>query len=325
MPKFLLIRLSSIGDVVITSPVARCIAEQVKDAEVHFLTRKAFVPLLEASPYIRKIHVYDENLPEVLTELRSEGFDYVIDLHKNLRTRRLRMHLHAQWISYHKLNILKWIRVRTRWKVLPDKHLVDRYFEALQPIGVKNDGKGMDFFIPDSVSGVDIPHKEFVAITLGAKFATKAIPVHKAAEFCRDLPWPVVILGGKAEMEKSAELAALLPGKVTDLSGQLDLTGSAYVISRAACLVTGDTGLMHIAAALKKKVISVWGSTTTDFGMFPYFPEEMADRSVIIEAEVGCRPCSKLGFDRCPRGHFRCMNDIPGSRVQEAISKLLDA
>lgn len=324
MPKFLLIRLSSIGDVVITTPVVRCIAEQVKDAEVHFLTRKAFVPLLEANPYIRKIHVYDDNLPEVLKELKDEGFDYVIDLHKNLRTRRLRMHLRSRWISYHKLNILKWIRVRTRWKVLPGKHLVDRYFEALQPIGVKNDGKGMDFFLPAVTVPTGIPEGQFVAITLGAKFATKAIPVHKAAEFCKELPYPVVVLGGKAEMEKSAELAALLPGKVTDLSGQLDLPGSAYVISRASCLITGDTGLMHIAAALKKNVVSVWGSTTPDFGMYPYLPEDMADRSVIIEENVGCRPCSKLGFDTCPRGHFRCMNDIPGSRVQAAVFRLLN-
>jgi ADP-heptose:LPS heptosyltransferase len=196
---------------------------------------------------------------------------------------------------------------------MPDKHIVDRYFEAVQELGVKNDGNGLDYFIPagDEMDRSALPetHRDgFVAIAVGAKFATKQIPEELLEKVILRLRKPVVLLGGKEDTERAARIAAACGKLVFDTTGKLSLNQSASLVRQSQMLITGDTGLMHIAAAFKKKIYSVWGNTVPQFGMFPYLPGE---GSRIIEIKgLPCRPCSKIGYDRCPKGNFRCMKDI---------------
>ena len=132
----------------------------------------------------------------------------------------------------------------------------------------------------------------------------------------------MVLLGGKDDIQNSALIAKGAGDNVTDLSGKLSLNGSAWVISKSSVVVTPDTGLMHIAAAFQKNIVSLWGNTIPEFGMYPY-----VDKGKRIEMEVKglkCRPCTKIGFKKCPKKHFRCMNDIPVQKVIEAIANLAD-
>jgi ADP-heptose:LPS heptosyltransferase len=192
-------------------------------------------------------------------------------------------------------------------------HIVDRYFEAAAPLGVKNDGKGLDYFIApeNNVSVEMLPaahRKGYIAIATGAKFATKEMPAEKMIEVIKHLNRPVVLLGGKDDVAKSEIIAEACGDLVYNACGKLNLDQSASLIQQAERVITHDTGMMHIAAAFKKRIYSVWGNTVPEFGMYPYLPGE---GSKMIQVEgLSCRPCSKLGYPACPKGHFRCMKEI---------------
>ena len=146
--KFLVIRFSSIGDIVLTTPVVRCLKKQVVTAEVHYLTKKSFAKIFEANPYIDKVHYLENDLNAVIASLQQEDFDYVIDLHNNLRTKKVKQALKKQAFSFTKLNIQKWLLTALKINKMPAIHIVDRYLQTLESFGVKNDGAGLDYFIP---------------------------------------------------------------------------------------------------------------------------------------------------------------------------------
>ncbi|MDE3250442.1 MAG: glycosyltransferase family 9 protein, partial [Bacteroidota bacterium] len=180
--KFLVIRFSSIGDIVLTSPVVRCIRKQIVTAEVHFLTKKTYAKTVEANPNIDKVHYLNDDFDQMLQALKAEDFDYVIDLHHNLRTLKVKRALGKKAYSFPKLNWEKWLLTRFKINRLPDTHIVDRYFETVAAFGVKNDGAGLDYFIgeADKVPVSDIPathHAGFIGLVIGAAHATKQFPL----------------------------------------------------------------------------------------------------------------------------------------------------
>jgi ADP-heptose:LPS heptosyltransferase len=320
--KVLLLRFSSIGDIVLSSPVARCLKKQT-GAEVHFLTKRAFEPILVPNPHIDRVFSFEKEPAEVLHLLKSENYDFVADLHHNLRSLRVKLALGRPARSFDKLNIEKWLMVNFKIDRLPDAHIVQRYLKTVEHLGVKYDGEGLDFFIPSEsevrVSDFSnlLSEGNYVAFVLGATHATKRLPPEKAAEICRHLDQPIVLLGGKAEQEAAQ---AILGSNVVNLCGQLSLHQSASFVRQAAKVLTHDTGLMHIAAAFRKEIISVWGNTIPKFGMYPLYPTGMDFNTSIEVQGLGCRPCSKIGFDRCPKGHFRCMNEISAVEVARFLS-----
>ncbi len=109
MAKFLIIRFSSIGDIVLTTPVIRCLKKQVPDAEVHFLTKDSFRSVVEHNPYIDKLHVLAHSWELMIEELKTEEYDYIIDLHHNTKTLRVKNALKKKSFSFYKLNIQKYI------------------------------------------------------------------------------------------------------------------------------------------------------------------------------------------------------------------------
>lgn len=326
--KILVIRFSSIGDIVLTTPVMRCLKKQL-DAEVHYCTKTSYKGLLEENPYVDKVHCYDGKLGPLLKTLKAEKFDYVIDLHNNFRTRLIKFSLGKKAYSFDKLNLEKWLLVNLKVNRLPNKHIVDRYMATVTPLGVENDGEGLDYFIPekDEVEPDWLPEthqKGYIAFAIGGQHATKQLPVRRIIEVCDKINKPVILLGGKEDkavgedverfFDTSHDSNELTEGLrklnkkalIFNGCGKFNLNQSASILKNSMAVFSHDTGLMHMAAALKKEVFSIWGNTVPEFGMYPY-----NTKFTIFEKKgLSCRPCSKIGHSKCPKGHFKCMNDI---------------
>jgi len=332
--KFLIIRFSSIGDIVLTTPVVRCLKKQLLTAEVHYLTKRSFRPILAANPYVDKIHVLEDDLETVIETLRQEDFDYVIDLHHNLRTLKVKRGLGKKAVSFDKLNVKKWLYTNFKINRMPARHIVDRYLETVAGFGVRNDGAGLDYFIPaeEDLKPQDIPTSHqagYIGLVIGAAHPTKRLPLHKLEKLCREARQPLILLGGPEDADTARHLAAIDPVKIYNACGQYSINESAGLVRQAKMIVTHDTGLMHIAAAFKRPVVSVWGNTVPEFGMYPYYGKNyLANyRSggeqpyTIMEVKgLSCRPCSKIGYKKCPRGHFKCMELQPMERIVRTIN-----
>lgn len=327
MAKFLIIRLSSIGDIVLTTPVIRCLKEQVKDAEIHFLVKKQFLSVISANPYIDKIHYLDEKLSSTINKIKEEKFDFIIDLHNNIRSFMIKSRMRIRSFTVNKINIRKELMVYLKLNCLPAIHIVDRYFETVKFFGVQNDGKGLDHFISEKeyVDLNNLPanfRNGYIAIVMGGKHGTKQIPAENIIVLCRQLRFPVLLLGGSDDQPVGKWVAESSDENVFNGCGNYTLNQSAYLVKQALLLITTDTGLMHIGASFKKIIFSVWGNTIPEFGMSPYLPHPS---SIIYEVKnLYCRPCSKIGYKKCPLGHFRCMKDQDFKNIAETANKLLE-
>jgi len=327
--KILILRFSSIGDIVLTTPVPRTLKTQL-NAEVHYCVKKQYQGILSNNPYIDKIHTLENSLNSLISQLKSEKFDYIIDLHNNLRTRIIKTRLGVKSYSFKKLNAEKWLMTNFKINKLPNVHIVDRYMDTVKPLGVKMDSLGLDYFIPekDEVELGWLPEthrQEFVAYAIGAQFNTKKLPLERMIELCDRINKPIVLLGDKndhiegekianffAKTEDSLPLEPKLQKEfnkkavIYNACGKFNLNQSASIVKQAKYVFTHDTGLMHIAAAFKKTIYSIWGNTIPMFGMYPY-----RTKFIVLENnKVSCRPCSKIGYQSCPKGHFKCMHDI---------------
>ncbi|VAW24439.1 ADP-heptose--lipooligosaccharide heptosyltransferase II [hydrothermal vent metagenome] len=316
--KFLIIRFSSIGDIVLTSPVIRCLKEQVTGAEIYFVVKEKYAEILKANPHIKRVFLYKDKITPLLKELEKVQFDYIIDLHMNIRSNRIKRWLKIPGFSFDKLNFKKWLLVNFKVDRLPKKHIVDRYLETVKVFDVKNDEKGLDYFIPgnqhfDYKSLPEVFQNGYIAFCIAGSYQTKKLPPEKIIAICRKLPYPIVLLGGNREKPVGDSIAGLFSESVVNLCDKISLNESALLVGNARLVLTNDTGMMHIAAAFRKKILSFWGNTVPGLGMYPYLPDPV---SKIMQVDgLKCRPCSKLGFDKCPKKHFRCMNDIDVEEV----------
>jgi ADP-heptose:LPS heptosyltransferase len=325
--KVLVIRFSSIGDIVLTTPVLRALKTQLTgEVEVHFLTKKKFAGLLEANPHVDKIHSIEKTVQEVLPELETIGFDYIIDLHRNIRTSVVRRRLKTLAFVFRKYNFEKWLWVNFGINRMPDVHIVDRYLETLKAFGVHDDGHGLDYFIPEGcgLKPGQLPsgHQEnCVVVAIGAMHEGKRMSAQLLAQACASIQRPVILIGGAEDRQRGDEIATQCGAHVFNACGKLSIHESADCIRRAAVVVSGDTGMMHIASAFFKKIVSVWGCTVPGFGMYPYRPHPS---SIMLEpVNRTKRPCSKLG-NRCKYGmDQKCIDQIATERLTEAIEKLL--
>lgn len=198
--KFLIIRFSSIGDIVLTTPVIRCLKLQYPNAEVHYCTKIKFKSLLEENPYVDKVWYLEDSIWDLLKSLRRERYEYVLDLHTNLRTLLIKLALGTRSYSFPKLNSQKWLFTRFKFNMLPPIHIVDRYMSTVLPLGVINDGQGLDYFIPyrDTIEREWIPltHRAgYVAYAIGGQHATKRLPVDRMVELCQKINYPTILLG----------------------------------------------------------------------------------------------------------------------------------
>ncbi len=340
--KILVIRFSSIGDIVLTTPVIRCLKNQIDDVETHVLTKKKFSSLYKTNPYINKVYEYDDSLKKNIEELRLENYDYIVDLQKNKRSIRVTRALHKPHSSFPKLNFKKFLLTTFKINLMPDIHIVDRYFKAVEKLGVTNDYQGLDFFISEKNDYPlsELPEnfqKGYHAFVIGGTYKTKILPAVKIVEIIQKLNEPVILLGGPDDVERAEEILLSVNGQQTtdnrlypqlsnsatqqliSLVGKINLEQSASIVKKAKSVLTNDTGLMHIAAAFHKNIVSVWGNTVPELGMYPYLPKEKEKCHIVECKDVKCRPCSKLGFKECPKRHFKCMMKIDSDTVVEKL------
>lgn len=311
MKKFLIIRFSSIGDIVLTTPVVRCLRKKYPNAQIHYLTKVAFAPIVQANPNIDKVFAIEKSTKSVVEKLKKEGYHHIIDLHKNLRSKKVIMALGVKATSFPKLNVEKFLMVKFKMNRLPKIHIVDRYFEAVKSLGVNNDKEGLDFFIPEQekIAAKNLP-PQYNALVIGAAHKTKSLTTPQLIKIAKESILPVLLIGGKKETEIANEITKVVGENAINTCGEYNLYQSASVIQQASCVITPDTGMMHIASAFNKKIISVWGNTTPAFGMYPYMPQQPNAFKIFEVKELSCRPCSKIGYDECPKRHLKCILDI---------------
>ena len=321
MPTFLVIRFSSIGDILMTTPAVRALKQQVPGARVLFATKPAYAPLLAANPYIDKVLLLDGTLAGLAFAALQEGVTHVADFHANVRSRILSaLFFYAKTYRVDKGTADREALIAEKAHTVQPLHMVDRHLAALAPLGVKWDGKGLDYVVPgadrvDHSLWYAIGQTPYAAVVLGGQHFTKRLPEAKVIELLRTIHQPVILLGGSEVAEEGRRIAGslALEGRwdIFSACGDLSLGQSGSVLEQAELVYTHDTGLMHMAAALGKPIHSIWGNTVPAFGMYP-FGSPFAVHDV---KGLYCRPCHRHGQDHCPEGHFRCMRDQDFNRM----------
>ena len=318
--KILVIRFSSMGDIIYTTPVVRCLKQQLPETEIHFITKPQFKYIYEGNPYLDKLLLLKENLNETIAEIKKEKYDCIIDLHSNLRTAIIKLRTGLRSFTYDKQTIRKWLSLTLRKQLVPPVHLVDRYLKAVAPLGIQNDNKPIDYFIKnDHQLGDLLPtthQANYIAFIIGAAHFTKRMPNEKIISICKKLNQPIVLLGGNDVKPNGETVANALGEKVYNACGITSLDESVFLVSKASAIIGFDTGLTHIAEAFNLPIASIWGSTVPELlGVQPY----KIDRALTAGVALNCRPCSKYGLPQCPKGHFKCMNEINEEEIVQFI------
>jgi len=326
MKKFLIIRFSSIGDIVLTTPVIRSIRKRYPQSEIHYFTKASFQQVLQHNPYIDRLHLLKNDLSTQLAALKKERYDYVIDLHNNLRSLRVKWTLGRPHVAFHKENWQKYLMVRFK-KRLQLSHIVDRYGETLNAIDASLDGEGLDFFLPEGleeqareeIAKHQIPPEDCLAVILGATYQTKRWLSTHFIELLNAYQQPIILLGGPDAIKEASFISSELSIPHLNAVGKHNLLMSAAMMKACRAVLTHDTGFMHIAAAFGQRVYSIWGNTVPEFGMTPY----QTKHTILEVKDLACRPCSKIGFHQCPKGHFRCMTQLSPAQVLQGLEDLL--
>ena len=325
--KILITRFSSIGDIVLTFPILRCLKTQVPSSEIHYATKIQFKELVTASEYIDRQYFLQNSLKDLIKELRKENYDVIIDLHNNLRTHQISSALGVKTLRFPKLNFKKWLLVNLKVNKMPNLHLVDRYFQAVKTLGVVNDAKSNTFFISteneiEIKKQFNLSPKSYIAVVIGAQFATKRIPLDKLIEILSGINYPMVLIGGKTDKNVADEVCKnLVEKEIYSACGDFNILQSASIVKQSKGILTNDTGMMHIASCFSLPITTVWGNTSSAFGMSAYTPENTLEIVNFEVQNLSCRPCSKIGFQRCPKGHFKCMALQDSLLISQQINK----
>ena len=316
--KILVVRFSSIGDIVLTSPVVRCLKSQL-NSKVHFLTKSKYECILRNNIFIDRIHTIDDSINDVIEDLKLEDYDYIVDLHNNIRSYQLRS-LGTKTFKVCKESFKKLIYIKLGINLLSNDHVVDRYMKTVEALSVKNDNKGLEYFLDRDVEVSFDTDQKYLIWCIGASFNNKKIGIKQISEACSKVNLPVVLIGGSEDsicanniIESSSN------NKISNFCGLLSLDESAFLIKKSSLVISNDTGPMHIAAAFKKAIISLWGCTKPSLGFYPYMTNS---DSIMIVSEKSKRPCSKHG-SHCRYNSKGCINYISSKEISEAISDLI--
>jgi len=311
--RLLFIRFSSIGDIVLTTPVIRCTKQQIPGAEIHFLTKLSMKEVTEANPYIDHFHYLDQDMNEIIPALKKVSFDAVIDLHHNQRTWRIKFALGVKSFSYKKLSIQKMILTTLGINLMKNEHVTKRYMDTVKSFGVMDDGKGLDYFIPSHTKSAinDMPENfksGYVGLVIGASYFNKKMPLEKLIKLIDAIKLPIVLLGGMDDQEVGVALKNTFENRVFNACGKYSINESALLVKHAQYIVSHDTGFLHIACAFNKPTVTIWGATTPKLQFSALYPTNSdSPRFDAIVPNLKCQPCAKQGSNHCPKGHFNCM------------------
>lgn len=331
-PRILAIRLSSIGDVILITPLLSALRARHPDAHLAVLTKRALAPLFQDDPRLDQVIALEpgESLRALARRIRRERFTHCLDLHGSLRSRALRLLVPGRWRGYDKRALPRWalIHLHRHW-YRDDVPTPERYFEAARDLDVRPDGRPPEIVLSAAAeAGADqwlasrAIHTPFVALAPGAAHATKRWPAPSWSALAAALARRgigIVTVGGPEDREVGAEVAAAAAGGMgTSAAGAATLVETAALLRRAAVAVSGDTGVMHLATAVGTPVVALFGPTVREFGFFPY-----TSARTVIERDLDCRPCSAHGGARCPLGHHDCLRKVEAAAVEAAVMEWL--
>jgi lipopolysaccharide heptosyltransferase II len=343
--KTLIVRFSSIGDIVLASPLVRVLRRHAPGARIDFLVKSGYADLVRFSPHLSGViefpsHGGLKDLLALRRRIADARYDLIVDLHDSIRSRMLCVGA-ARVVRVRKRKLARFCLVRFHRDVYRyfggAPPVAERYLETLAPFGIRDDGEGLEFSIPEAAAvqaravardaGLreDLP---VIGVCPAARHATKIWPPERfgavAAALAAERGAAVLLFGSADEQERCGEVARTIAARqpyitVLNLAGKLSLAETGAMMDRCMVVLTNDTGLMHVAAARKRKVVAVFGSTVRQFGFFPF-----GTRSVVVEhPSLNCRPCTHIGRPACPLGHFRCMLEVREQQVLEAARTLL--
>ena len=332
-PDVLVVRFSAIGDILLTTPLLRAIRTRHPGARISVLTKQSYVPLLSHNPHVSEVLAVapEDGLPAIAERIRAVRYSHLLDLHGSLRSRALRRLAPGDWKSYDKRGLERGLLILTKWdRYRADVPVAERYFEAAKELEVEPDGGPPDFFISEEADcragerlvALDLGgERPIVAIAPGAAHATKRWPIEHWVELIGRITLTgadVAILGGPDDTHATGIIVDAAGPNVASLAGQLGLQETGAVIRRSEVLISGDTGVMHMATGVGTPVVALFGPTARQFGFFPY-----RSPSRVVELALPCRPCSAHGSRRCPLGHHHCLRQITPDLVYPALAEAL--
>jgi heptosyltransferase-2 len=330
-PNVLAVRFSSIGDILLTTPLLRAIRRRHPAARITVLTKQAYLPLLSHNPHLNRVIGLepDRSLASLAAELRGEPYTHRLDLHGSLRSGLLRALVPGRWSGYPKHRVARALLIHGKRNRYRDRRPVpERYFSAARHLDITPDGGPPEFFLgPDAEQEAAdwlgtagfAPKRPLIALAPGAAHATKRWPLEHWQGLVERIVsdgFDVAVVGGPGDAHLGTVLAISAEGRVASAAGVLGLQGTGAVVRRAAALVSGDTGVMHMATGVGTPVVALFGPTVEPFGFFPY-----SKRARVVELTLSCRPCSSQGGPRCPLGHHRCLRDLHPDTVYDALRR----
>jgi heptosyltransferase-2 len=342
--KILVIRFSSIGDIVLSTPLLRVIRARFPLVQIDFVVRKEYADLVRYDRNLNHLYEFEareglSGLHRLKTRLKMEHYDLVVDIHNSLRSKYLRMLLGAKdVVTINKRILARTLLVKFKKNCYKNiTSIADRYIETVGKYDIENDGAGLALHIPDEIYsiistkinmlGLDRCRK-IIGFCPSAKHATKCWPQERFVELgirlTKDGNSKILLFGGPSDRQKCKSIGDAINAssgeiRATSMSGELSLLETAAAMKLCDIVVTNDSGLMHIASAMEKNVVAIFGSTVREFGFFP-----VSKDSVVVERQgLYCRPCSHIGKSHCPENHFRCMNEIQVDEVTEAVRNLI--
>lgn len=332
--KILILRLSSIGDILLATPFIQQVKKTFPEAEITFIVKKEFNDLLKHNKHIDKLISFDPTygiagLLDLTKQLKSRNFDYIFDLHNNLRTNRLTSGFKGNKV--YKIKKYKFKRsVLVNFKInlfRQIKSAPEKYLLVGAESGVKDNGEQLELYwdettetkIEEHLNENNLQKDRYICIAPGAAHFTKMWPLEYSVNLIERIinnsNLKIVILGGPGEEKILQQGEPSID--IINFCGKLSLLESAVVLKYSKGIITNDSGLMHMAAAVKKSIIALFGSTVKEFGFFPF----RADATILENKDLWCRPCTHIGRRNCPLGHFNCMRQITVDRVFKEVSR----
>lgn len=291
------------------------------EAQIDFITLNKFKGAAQLISGINTIYTVEKRAIEVAPQLKSNGYNYLIDLHSNIRSGALARVLNIKTFKVKKLNDKRLALVLGLNKK-PVEHFVDRSLKTLESLSVSFDSSNPWGVINCSKPSQELPEK-YISVAAGATYAGKQISQQTLEKVISSIDSRFVIVGGRDMGELGSSLENKFPNKVTNLCGAINLSETAYVMQNCEVALGGDTGAMHIATAVGAKLVSVWGCTRPSLGLAPW---KANPKSIILEPQNrGNRPCSRHG-DKCRYkrlGASLCITDVSSKEIVSAIKTLL--
>ncbi len=324
--RVLIIRLSSIGDVILTTPILKKLKKKYPQMTIDFVVLKRFKDSIEGVPYIDNLILFDKKkyrgikgIKAFVETIKDNKYDYIFDLHAKLRSFIMCFFLKGKVYRYKKRAFWKTILVKLKLiRYSVDNTIIKNYFNAFGEFDIEYSGEDLTFSYEKKDLETVKEYSDFIVLAPGASKETKKWTVEGFGNLAKQLRnkynKSIILIGGNGDKKRCEEINKVSGGICVDLAGKLSLKESGALLSKADFLVTNDSGPFHMARGVKTRSYVIFGPT--DPNMFEY-----DDMGVLIYRNEVCSPCSLHGDKECPKGHFSCMKKLKAEDVLKVIEE----